>query len=83
MSLCNVVAKASQPSYDNIKVPLVILVGSDDKTAPLTGAEAILNAYGTSKDGKKIEILEGVGHWHCVEAPEDVARHLVRFIDSL
>jgi pimeloyl-ACP methyl ester carboxylesterase len=83
MSLCNVIAKASKPSSDNIKVPLVILVGSDDKTAPLTGAEAILNAYGTSKDRKKIEILEGVGHWHCVEAPEDVARHLVRFVDSL
>lgn len=58
MSLCNVIAKASKPSYDSIKVPLVILVGSDDKTAPLTGAEAILNAYGTPKDRKRIEILE-------------------------
>jgi pimeloyl-ACP methyl ester carboxylesterase len=83
MSLCNVIAKASKPSYDVIKVPLVILVGSDDKTAPLTGAEAILDAYGTSKDRKRIEILEGVGHWHCVEVPEDVARHIVGFVDSL
>ena len=83
MSLCNVIAKASKPSYDVITVPLVILVGSDDKTAPLTGAEAILDAYGTSKDRKRIEILEGVGHWHCVEAAEDVARHIVRFVDNL
>lgn len=83
MSLCNVIAKASKPGYSNIKVSLLILVGSEDKTAPLAGSEAILNAYGTPNDRKAIEILDGVGHWHCVEAPGDVARHLVTFVKSL
>ena len=77
------IAKASKPEYSNITVPLLILVGSEDKTAPLSGAEAILNAYGTSKDEKKIEILDGICHWHCVEAADDVAKHLVNFIGSL
>ena len=83
LSLCNVIAKASKPEYGNINVPLLILVGSEDKTAPLAGSEAILNAYGISKDKKNLEILDGVGHWHCIEAPDDVAKHLVTFVRSL
>jgi len=83
MSLCNVIAKAAKPEYGNVKVPLLVLVGSEDKTAPLSGSEAILNAYGTSKDEKKIEILEGIGHWHCVEAPEVVSGHILRFVQKL
>lgn len=79
ISLCNVIAKASKPEYSNITVPLLILVGSEDKTAPLSGAEAILNAYGTSKDEKKIEILDGICHWHCVEAPEAVGQRVLDF----
>jgi pimeloyl-ACP methyl ester carboxylesterase len=77
-----VIEKSSKPNYGNIKVPLLILAGSDDKTAPLASSEAILNAYGTSKDKKKIDTLDSVGHWHCVEAPDDVARHLVTFFES-
>jgi pimeloyl-ACP methyl ester carboxylesterase len=79
MSLCNVIAKATKPEYGNVKVPLLILVGSEDKTAPLSGSEAILKAYGTSKEGKMIEILDSVGHWHCIEAPEMVSSHVLRF----
>ncbi|KAE9363563.1 3-oxoadipate enol-lactone hydrolase-like protein [Stipitochalara longipes BDJ] len=83
ISLCNVIAKASKPDYSSIEAPLLILVGAEDKTAPLASSEAILNTYGTSKERKKLEILDGVGHWHCVEAVDDVARHLVTFIGSL
>jgi pimeloyl-ACP methyl ester carboxylesterase len=82
ISLCNLIAKASKPNYGNIRVPLLILVGSEDKTSPLAGCEAILNAYGISKEKKKIEILDSVGHWHCVEAPDDVIRYLVKFLGS-
>ena len=74
------IAKASRPDYDKIKAPLLILVGSEDKTAPLAGSEDILNAYGTAKDKKTLEILDGVGHWHCVEAADDVTRHIIKFI---
>ncbi|KAH8775674.1 3-oxoadipate enol-lactone hydrolase-like protein [Hyaloscypha sp. PMI_1271] len=83
ISLCSVIAKTSKPEYSNIKVPLLILVGSEDKTAPLAGSEAILTACGTSKDKKQLEVLDGVGHWHCVEAPDDVAKHLETFIKNL
>jgi pimeloyl-ACP methyl ester carboxylesterase len=83
ISLCNVIAKASKPEYHNIKVPVLILVGSEDKTAPLAGSEAIFNSYGTPMDKKEIVLLDGVGHWHCIEAPEGVAKHILTFVKSL
>jgi pimeloyl-ACP methyl ester carboxylesterase len=83
MSLCNVIAKAKQPNYGRINVPLLILSGADDKTTPLSGSEAILNAYGTAEESKRIEILAGVGHWYCVEAPEEVGSHVLSFIKNV
>lgn len=83
MSLCNVIAEAQHPEYKSITVPLLILAGSDDQTSPMSGSEAIKNAYGTLEDQKSIEILKGVGHWHCVEAPEEVQHHATRFIQNL
>jgi pimeloyl-ACP methyl ester carboxylesterase len=83
VSLCSVIANASKPKYDSAKAPLLILVGAEDKTAPLAGSEGVLNAYGTLQNEKRIEILDGVGHWHCVEAPELVTRHLIQFVESL
>lgn len=83
ISLCNAIARAAKPHYSKIEVPSLILVGAEDKTAPLSGSEAILNAYGTKKGEKRIDILDGVGHWHCVEAPEDVGKRISGFIQKL
>jgi pimeloyl-ACP methyl ester carboxylesterase len=83
VSLCNVISKATKPDYGKVKVPLLILVGSEDKTAPLSGSKAILNGYGTSEREKKIEILDGVGHWHCVEAPDNVGKCVLGFVQKI
>ena len=32
--------------------------------------------YSTRKEQKRIEVLDGVGHWHCNEAGEIVAGHI-------
>jgi pimeloyl-ACP methyl ester carboxylesterase len=80
MSLCSVIAEAKQPDYGSIKVPLLILAGEDDKTAPLSFSQAIAEGYGTSESEKSIEILKGVGHWHCVEAPDEVGRLIMSFL---
>ena len=82
ISLCGVIAEGKQPSYGQIKVPLLILAGEEDKTAPMSGCEAILHAYGTSEDQKRIEVLSGVGHWHCVEDPDSVGNHVYSFISG-
>lgn len=80
VSLCKVIAGASQPAYNRITAPLLIVAGGDDKTAPLDACKEIFESYGTVKDKKRIEVLDGVGHWHCVEAGEDVAKLIKAFV---
>lgn len=83
ISLCSVIAEAKQPDYGSIKVPLLILAGSDDKTAPLSSSEAIAKAYGTDESQKKVHVLNGVGHWHCIEDAEGVANVATHFIQGI
>jgi len=83
MLLRGVISKPKQPNYGVVNILLLILSGVDDKTAPLSGSEAICNAYGSNKDMKWIGILADVGHWYCVEAPEEVARLVLQFVQVL
>ncbi|KUJ16733.1 putative alpha/beta hydrolase [Mollisia scopiformis] len=92
VALCNLIASADRPEYGEIKIPLLMLVGEDDKTSPLAGCEAILRAYGTGgaeegemggREDKRLVVLKGVGHWHCVEDGEGVMRHLKGFLESV
>ncbi|RDL35775.1 uncharacterized protein BP5553_06387 [Venustampulla echinocandica] len=80
ISLCRVIAEAKPPRYDLIKVPLEILVGEHDKTAPREISETIMGAYGTQNNNKSIDVLANVGHWYCVENPERVQSLVTNFI---
>jgi pimeloyl-ACP methyl ester carboxylesterase len=79
LSLCRVIASSERPKYERIEVPLLILAGEEDKTAPLDACKDIFDAYGTTAQQKKLAVLP-VGHWHCIEAPEVVAHHIADFI---
>jgi len=48
-------------NYEAITAPLLLIAGSDDKTAPMEGCAAIMQKYATSKDLKSIKVLEGLG----------------------
>lgn len=82
ISQCRVIATASPPNYGAINVPLLIVTGSDDVTAPLSASKTILEKYATKKCDKTIIDLSGVGHWHCVEAPADIERLIKSFVRS-
>lgn len=47
ISLCTVIAEATKLDYKSINVPLLIIAGSDDRTASLASSEEILEEYGT------------------------------------
>jgi pimeloyl-ACP methyl ester carboxylesterase len=79
MSLCRVISTAKVPNYETITAPLLLIAGSDDKTAPMEGCEAIIQRYATRQALKSIKVLEGIGHWHCIEAGDVVAKHIKDF----
>ncbi|KAH6673353.1 3-oxoadipate enol-lactone hydrolase-like protein [Halenospora varia] len=83
ISLCTVIANAKEPNYSSINVPLLLLAGEDDKTSPLESSKKIFESYGTDVGKKRLDVLKGVGHWHSVEAPEEVGRLTGEFLEGL
>jgi len=82
-SHCEVIKNMEEPQggFGAVKCPALILAGEEDKSAPLEGCQYIKQHLGSTK--KELKVLNGVGHWHCVEAGEEVASEIAAFCDSL
>lgn len=81
ISHCKAIQGARVPDYASIKAPMLLIAGDEDKSAPIVACDAILEGYGSVK--KEMRILSGVGHWHCLEAFEDVGKAVAEFIADL
>lgn len=81
VSNCRVIVNAVPPNYSKISVPVLILAGDEDKSAPLEGCKRMHEEIGTSE--KKLEIMQGVGHWHCLEAFEKVTDLIQAFYHEI
>ncbi|KAL1995637.1 hypothetical protein VTN49DRAFT_1824 [Thermomyces lanuginosus] len=81
ISLCRVVSTATAPNYAAVKAPLFIIAGEEDKSAPLDGCKHILGSVSSST--KKLEILPKVGHWHCIEASDEVGKLIADFAQQV
>lgn len=80
-SNCRVIVTAKPPNYSKISIPVLVLAGEEDKSAPLEGCKKMLEEMGSGE--KKLEIMQGVGHWHCIEAFEEVGRLIKSFYHGL
>jgi pimeloyl-ACP methyl ester carboxylesterase len=78
---CRVIVNAKPPNYSKISIPILILAGEEDKSAPLEGCKKMFEEMGTSE--KKLEVMQGIGHWHCLEAFEDVAELIEGFYHEI
>ncbi|PGH20100.1 hypothetical protein AJ80_03668 [Polytolypa hystricis UAMH7299] len=83
ISLCRAIAEAPVPDYSQIEIPMLLLAGDEDKSAPMEGCKMILEEYATPSTKKKIVTLGGVGHWHILEAPEETGRVIGEFLGEL
>jgi hypothetical protein len=43
------------------------------------GLALTLRRWGCAKEEKKLAVLEGVGHWHCIEAADQVSTLVEKF----
>ncbi|PVH97210.1 alpha/beta-hydrolase [Periconia macrospinosa] len=80
-SNCRVIINAQPPNYGKIAVPVLILAGEEDKSAPLKGCQKMFEEMGTTE--KKLEVMKGVGHWHCIEAFEEVGQKILDFYHEI
>ncbi|KAF2477832.1 alpha/beta-hydrolase [Lindgomyces ingoldianus] len=80
-SNCRVIINAKPPNYGKISVPILLLAGEEDNSAPLEGCTKMFEEIGTGQ--KKMEVMKGVGHWQCVEAFEEVGKQILAFYHDI
>ncbi len=80
---CKAIETATPPDYAKVKCPVLIIAGAVDKSAPLAGCEKIFRELGTDAKNKRLEVLKDIGHWLCVEAPDEVGPLVYGFCQQL
>ena len=78
---CRAIETATPPDYEKVGCPILIIAGEEDKSASMEGCKKIFDSLGTRK--KDMQVLDGVGHWHCVEDPERVGALVKGFCEDL
>ncbi|KAH6609113.1 hypothetical protein Trco_002459 [Trichoderma cornu-damae] len=78
---CRAIAAASPPDYANIKTPLLLVSGAEDSVCPIQLCQKIFDSWGSSH--KRLQVLDGTGHWYCIESPEAVGDAIIQFTDEI
>ncbi|KAL7796723.1 alpha/beta-hydrolase [Trichoderma ceciliae] len=78
---CKAIAAASPPNYAKIKTPLLLVAGAEDFVCPIELSKKIFESWGSTD--KRLQVLDGTGHWYCIESPEEVGDAIVQFTDGV
>ncbi|OQD86962.1 hypothetical protein PENANT_c006G08860 [Penicillium antarcticum] len=76
-ALCRAIASAKPADYAAVKAPFLLIAGEEDKSASMEGCQYIFDHVSSEK--KFLEVLKGVGHWHCIEAADEVGGLIAKF----
>lgn len=73
---CEALASAEEPDFAGITAPVLLLTGSEDKTSPVAVNDEIFSLLPKAR----LQVLDGIGHWHTVEASDAVTAELCEFL---
>lgn len=76
-ALCKAIASAPTPDYAAVRAPFLLIAGEEDKSASMNGCRHIFEHVSSAK--KSLDVLKGVGHWHCIEAGDEVGGLIAQF----
>lgn len=79
---CKAIRNAKPPKYEDVECPIYIISGKVDKSAPPEGCQLIHDSLVNSKE-KKIDFVEGLGHWYCVEEPDLIGRSIAAWLEKV
>ncbi|KAJ5641719.1 hypothetical protein N7490_005719 [Penicillium lividum] len=80
-ALCRAISAAQPADYAAVKAPFLLIAGEEDKSASMEGCEHIFKHVSSEK--KSLEVLKGVGHWHCIEAADEVGSLIAQFANGI
>lgn len=78
---CKAIKNAVAPNYEAVKCPIYIISGKVDKSAPPQGCQLIHDSVVNAED-RKIDYIEDMGHWYCVEDPKLIGESIASWLDS-
>lgn len=83
VSLCRVIAGAWEdvPKYEDVQCPVLIVAGDEDKNPTVKMCETILERMGSKR--KEMKVLDGVGHWTCIEASTESGEAIKGFLEQV
>ena len=73
---CEALAAATDPGPVAPDLPLLLVTGSDDKSAPPAVSQALAGAHGSAS----LTVIDGIGHWTALEAAREVTDQLLKFL---
>jgi 3-oxoadipate enol-lactonase len=73
---CEALANATDPAYSRVQAPALFIVGDQDKTSPPELSETLAKETNSAS----VEVIPDIGHWHAVEAADQVTAALRDFI---
>jgi pimeloyl-ACP methyl ester carboxylesterase len=78
MAYCRIVLATEIPQYEKIKMPVLLITGDEDKTAPPSLTQEMLDKIGAVD--KEMIVLPGVGHQQGIENSEGVLDAMMHFL---
>jgi pimeloyl-ACP methyl ester carboxylesterase len=73
---CDALASSTDTDLSAISQPVLLITGSDDGVSPPSKNEAINGQLADSS----LVVVDGIGHWTAIEAPERVSKELAAFL---
>ncbi|KAJ5287745.1 Alpha/beta hydrolase fold-1 [Penicillium angulare] len=80
-ALCRALSTAKPADYAGVQAPFLLIAGEEDKSASMEGCQHIFQHV--SSKSKELKVLKGVGHWHCIEAPDEVGTLIAEFANGI
>ncbi|KAJ6110652.1 Alpha/beta hydrolase [Penicillium sp. IBT 16267x] len=81
VALCQAISTAKPADYAAVQAPFLLIAGEEDKAASMEECQHIFQ--NVSSKSKSLEVLKGVGHWQCIEAPDEVGSLIAQFADGI
>ncbi len=73
---CEALAAAVEPDFAAITAPVLLITGDEDKVSPIATNDDLFALYPHAR----LQVLDGVGHWHGLEDPAAVTALLTEFL---
>ncbi|RXT02284.1 alpha/beta fold hydrolase [Ammoniphilus sp. CFH 90114] len=78
-ALCRALADARSIKHQEVSVPVLLIVGDEDKTTPLAMSKALYKNFPNAE----LVVLPNCGHWATLESADEVNRALLKFYHTI